>query len=61
MVEKNYTALREQYNMSHGTVNVGDVVLIKSNKRNREKWPLKIVIETYPERDRVIRGVMLKH
>ncbi|XP_046848215.1 uncharacterized protein LOC124441793 [Xenia sp. Carnegie-2017] len=58
------TALRERHNMSHGTkkfiVNVGDVVLIKSNEKNRGKWPLGIVIETYPGRDGVIRGVMLK-
>ncbi|XP_046862793.1 uncharacterized protein LOC124456377 [Xenia sp. Carnegie-2017] len=58
------TALREQHNMSHWTkkfiVNVGDVVLIKSNEKNRGKWPLGIVIETYPGRDGVIRGVMLK-
>ncbi|XP_046863293.1 uncharacterized protein LOC124457043 [Xenia sp. Carnegie-2017] len=54
------TALRERHNMSHGTkkfiVNVGDVVLIKSNEKNRGKWPLGIVIETYPGRDGVIRG-----
>ncbi|XP_046863260.1 uncharacterized protein LOC124457005 [Xenia sp. Carnegie-2017] len=57
------TALRERHNMSHGTkkfiVNVGDVVLIKSNEKNRGKWPLGIVIETYPGRDGVIRGLVI--
>ena len=39
---------------------VGDVVILKSEERNRRKWPLGIVQELYPGRDGVVRAVKLR-
>ena len=55
--------LREQHNLKHQgkpcTLAVGDVVILKSEERNRRKWALGIVQELYPGRDRVVRVVKL--
>ncbi len=56
--------LRERHNLSHGKkrfeVHVGDVVLVKSDEKNRGKWPLAIVRAIYPGRDEVVRAVQLQ-
>ena len=38
----------------------GDVVIIKSDERNRASWSLGIVDELYPERDDAVRAVRLR-
>ena len=49
--------------MMHNTkdmmIEVGDVVLIKSEEKNKGKWSIEIVEELYKGKDDVIRGVKL--
>ena len=58
------TALRERHNLNHRRakyqVKKGDVVLVKSDERNRGKWPLAIVREIFPGRDGVVRAVRVE-
>ena len=57
-------ALRERHNQSQGTretqLKIGDVVIIKSDEKNRAKWQLGIVHELYKGRDGVVRAVKLR-
>ena len=56
------TALRERHNLVQGTnshVKIGDIVIIRTDSRNRGKWPLAVVQKVYPGRDGAIRGVQL--
>ena len=57
-------ALRERHNMAHKTrkfqPKAGDVVLLKSENKNRGAWPLGIVEEIYPGKDDVVRAVRVK-
>ena len=56
--------LRERHNMSRhnksNTVNVGDVMLIKGDDKNRSKWKMGIIIELISGKDNVNRGAILK-
>ena len=56
--------LRERHNQNQGTrtmsLREGDVVIIKSDERNRAKWPLGIVEKLYKGRDGMIRAVRLR-
>lgn len=56
-------SLREKHNLKHSgkpcTLAVGDVVIIKSQEKNRGKWPLGIVQDFYPGRDGFVRAVKL--
>ena len=56
--------LRERHNQKNGTtkfkLNKGDVVIIKSDERNRASWSLGIVGELYSGRDDVVRAVKLR-
>ncbi len=58
------TALRERHNLTHQTtkfkISVGDVVIVKSDDKNRGNWPLAIVQRVFPGKDGVIRAVRLK-
>ena len=58
------TALRERHNLTHKTSKhqpkEGDVVIVKSDSKNRGTWPLAIMIKTYPGRDGIVRAVELK-
>ena len=58
------TALRERHNLTHKEAKfrpkVGDVVIIKTDNKNRGTWPLAIVSAIYPGRDGIIRAVELK-
>jgi hypothetical protein len=58
------TALRERHNLTHKTSKhqpkEGDVVIVKSDSKNRGTWPLAIVNKIYPGRDGLIRAVELK-
>ena len=42
------------------TLAVGDVVIIRSDNRNRAKWPLGIVEQLFPGKDEVVRAVKLR-
>ena len=57
-------ALRERHNMAHKKSKfqpeAGDVVLLKSENKNRGAWPLGIVEEIYPGKDNVVRAVRVK-
>ena len=57
-------SLREKHNLKHSgkscTLAVGDVVIIKSEEKNRVRWPLGIVKELYPGRDGVVRAVKVR-
>lgn len=39
---------------------VGDVVIIKTDNKNRGAWHIAIVSATYPRKDGIIRAVELK-
>ena len=58
------TALRERHNNTQKkramAPAVGDVVIIRSDERNRGKWPLGIMKELFPGRDGIIRAVKLR-
>ena len=41
-------------------IEVGDVVLIKGEEKNKAKWSIGIVEELYKGKDDVIRGVKLR-
>ena len=41
-------------------VKVGDTVLVRSDTKNRGKWPLAVVQQTYPGRDGHIHAVQLR-
>ena len=55
------TALRERHNLTHKQtkfkVKTGDVVLVKADSKNRNKWPMGVVSQVYPGRDGVVRAV----
>ncbi len=56
--------LRERHDLTHkdkqSKLSIGDLVIIKSDDKNRGKWPLGIVEELFPGRDGVIRAVKLR-
>ena len=52
------TSLGEKHNMTH--VSVGDVVIVKSDDKNRRNWPLAIVQRIFPGKDGVVWAVELK-
>ncbi len=58
------TALRERHSLVHKTskyeVQVGDAVIVKTDDRNRGKWPLAIVEKLFPGPDGRTRAVQLK-
>ena len=58
------TALRERHNLAHKESKFqpkpGDAVLVRTDNKNRGKWPLAIVQETYPGKDGIVRAVRLK-
>lgn len=58
------TALRERHNLKlkgqTTSLKVGDVVIIRSEDKNRGKWPLGIVEQLYEGKDNVVRAVKLR-
>jgi hypothetical protein len=58
------TALRERHrcdrNRKSLKLSVGDVVIVRSDDRNRAKWPLGIVERLIPGKDGVVRAVKLR-
>ena len=57
-------ALRERHNLKHKaklvTPKVGDVVIIKNDKRNRGKWQLGVVVQLLTGKDGFVRGAKLR-
>ncbi|CAB4043407.1 Hypothetical predicted protein, partial [Paramuricea clavata] len=58
------TALRERHRCDRdgksSNLGVGDVVIVRSDERNRAKWPLGIVEKLFPGKDGVARAVKLR-
>ena len=58
------TALRERHNLNHNRtkfeVTKGDLVLVKSEEKNRGKWLLGVVREIFPGRDGILRAVRVE-
>ena len=58
------TALRERHNLFHKTANhkvkVGDAVIVRTDNKNRGKWPLAVVQQIFPGRDGYTRAVQLR-
>ena len=58
------TALRERHNLVHKTtkqqVKIGAAVIVRTDDKNRGKWPLAVVQQLYPGSDGQIRAVLLK-
>ena len=56
--------LRERHNQQHGrktsTPKVGEVVIIKSDEKNRGKWKLGVVEAGIPGIDNVVRGATVR-
>ena len=54
-------ALQERHNLNHNSKNfkvaVGDVILINTEERNQNKWPMGIVQQIYQGHDGVVRAV----
>ncbi len=57
-------ALRERHNLTHKVSKIqpkeGDVVIVKTESKNRGTWPLATVRKTYVGKDGIIRGVQLE-
>ena len=57
-------ALRERHNArhsgKHAQLEVGDVVMIKGEEKNRALWKIGIVTELIPGRDNIVRAVRLR-
>ena len=55
--------LRERHNLKHegkqNVPNIGQVVLIKSDSKNRGKWNIGVITKLYKGRDGVVRGAQL--
>ena len=58
------TALRERHRCDRDgkslNLGVGDVVIVRSDERNRAKWPLGIVEKLFPGKDGVVHAVKLR-
>ena len=58
------TSLRERHNLVHKGANyqveAGDAVIVRSDNKNRGKWPLAIVDAIYPGPDGHTRAVQLR-
>ena len=48
------------YNTKAMKIEVGDVVLIKGNEKNKGKWSIGIVEELHKSKDNTIRGFKLR-
>ena len=57
-------AFREKYNLKSEDkpfkINVGDIVLIKRQEKNREHWKIAIVNHLYSGKDNIIRVAQLR-
>ena len=57
-------ALRERHQLKHKskplTLKVGDVVIMKTDERNRGKWSLGIVHQLFAGRDGIVRAARLR-
>ena len=57
-------ALRERHNMKHGgkdsTLQIGEVVVIKGEDKNRGRWKIGIVERLIEGQDKVVRGAKVR-
>ena len=57
-------SLRERHKLQHEKaipdINIGDMILIKGESKNRGTWKIGIVLQTYPGADGIVRAVQLK-
>ena len=55
---------RERHQLKHNTkpnsLSVGDVVIIKSDERDRNQWPMGVVEELFIGRDGIVRAAKLR-
>ena len=55
---------RERHQLKHNTkpnsLSVGDVVIIKSDERDRNQWPMGVVEELLIGRDGIVRAAKLR-
>ena len=58
------TALREHHHCNRGgkplSLQIGDVVIVHTDEKNRGKWPLSIVTELFEGRDGVVRAAKIR-
>ena len=58
------TALRERHNLTHKPANhkvkVGDAVIVRTDNKNRGKWPLAVLQQIFLGRDGYTRAVQLR-
>ena len=58
------TTLRERHRCNRDgkplSLQIGDVVIVRTDERNRGKWPLGVVVELFAERDGVVRAAKLR-
>ena len=62
--EEYLRGLRERHNLTHNQkenkLNVGDVMIIKGDEKNRSKWKIGIVTDLIIGRDGLVRGARLR-
>ena len=51
---------RQKWTDLKENIEVGDVVLLKTNNANRNEWPMAPVIEKIPDKDGQVRSVKLR-
>ena len=61
---KYLVALRERHNLSYKgrtrKVNIGDIVMIKGESKNRGHWKIGKASQLYTRKDEVLRGVQMQ-
>ena len=59
-----FRALSRRHQLKHNTkpnsLSIGDVVIIKSNKRIRNQWPMGVIEELFSGRDGIVREAKLR-
>ena len=59
-----FRALSRRHQLKHNTkpnsLSIGDVVIIKSNKRIRNQWPMGVIEELFSGRDGIVRAAKLR-
>ena len=56
--------LRERHNLKHNgkhsEIKIGEVVIIKSDEKNRGKWKIGVISNVFPGKDGIVRAVGLR-
>jgi putative ribosome biogenesis GTPase RsgA len=53
--------VRTKWQDTKRSFNVGDVVLLKEHSEIRNDWKLNVIEETYPDKDGLVRIVMIRN